>query len=322
MKSTVVIPNYNGIKFLGNCLNSLLECRPFDFNIIVVDNGSTDGSKELLLEKYKDVKLISFEDNKGFASAVNAGIDAAQTDYVILLNNDTTVAVDFVYQLEKALDLDERVFSASAKMVDMYKPEIIDGAGDYYSALGWAYAYGKGKSTVDDCLETKRIFSACGGAAIYRRSVLIEIGKFDDLHFAYLEDVDVGYRARIAGFYNIYAPLSICYHAGSASSGSRYNEFKINLSSRNSIYIVLKNMPVLQLIINLPFLMIGFMVKALFFFLKGYGKIYIRGLGKGFSLFFSSEGRKKKVKFKLRNLRSYIVIQMELWINMIRRLWA
>lgn len=322
MRSTIVIPNYNGKDFLEKCLKSLQKCSTQDFGVIVVDNGSTDGSVEMLGRDFPEVKLIAFEENTGFAPAVNTGIAASTTEYVILLNNDTEVDEHFVEALEAAMEADDKIFSASSKMVDMHNPDILDGAGDYYCALGWAYAYGKGKRCDSACRKTKKIFSACAGAAIYRKSVLEYIGNFDENHFAYLEDVDVGYRGRIAGYKNIYAPEAICYHAGSGSSGSRYNEFKIKLSSRNSIYLVLKNMPLLQLLINLPFLLIGFAVKTLFFTLKGYGVIYVKGLFAGIKMYFGAEGHKHKVRFKCRNIFHYIAIQFELWINILRRLWA
>lgn len=321
MRSTVVIPNYNGIDFLRDCLDSLSKCSPADFETIVVDNGSSDGSIDMLKADYPSVKLIAFDTNTGFAKAVNAGIEAAGTEYVILLNNDTVVDPAFVSELEKAMDSSVRVFSASAKMIDMHHPDILDGTGDYYCALGWAYAYGKGKNVAALDSE-RRIFSACGGAAIYRRKELVEIGCFDENHFAYLEDIDVGYRAKINGYRNIYAPKALVYHAGSGSSGSRYNTFKIELSSRNSVYLVLKNMPLLQLIINLPLLIIGFGIKAFFFILKGHGLTYIKGLGKGVKMYFGREGHSHKVRYRFKNTGNYLVIQLELWVNIIRRLFA
>ena len=321
MKSTVVIPNYNGIEFLKACLDSLYKCEPSDFEIIIVDNGSKDGSIELIEREYPEVRLIGFEENTGFARAVNAGIEASQTEFVILLNNDTVVDTKFVTELEKAMDDSEKIFSASAKMVDLHNPNILDVTGDYYCALGWAYAYGKGKN-VSSCTKKRRVFSACGGAAIYRRDVLVKLGSFDDNHFAYLEDIDVGYRARINGYHNVYVPEAIVYHAGSGSSGSRYNEFKIKLSSRNSTYLVMKNMPFIQLLLNLPLLIVGFGIKAFFFALKGYGRIYISGLINGIKLYYSDAGRERRGKFRFKNLGNYLVIQLELWVNVFRRLWA
>ena len=319
MLTSVVIPNYNGIRYLKNCLLSLQKCEGEDFEVIVVDNGSTDGS-DLLPDSLKlNVRLIKLNENTGFAHAVNVGIREAKGEYVILLNNDTEVESGFVRKLTEALKKNRKAFSASAMMVDMNNREVLDGAGDYYCALGWAFAYGKGKKT-EECDKGRKIFSSCAGACIYDKAKLEITGLFDELHFAYLEDVDLGYRARIAGFDNIYEPASVVYHAGSGFSGSRYNEFKIKLSSRNSVYLILKNMPILQLIINLPFIVFGYLIKTLFFVLKGYGKVYLKGLLDGFKLYFSKEGHKNKVRFKLSNLKNYFIIEIELLVNIFRRL--
>ena len=319
MLTSVVIPNYNGIRYLKNCLLSLQKCEGEDFEVIVVDNGSTDGS-DLLPDSLKlNVRLIKLNENTGFAHAVNVGIREAKGEYVILLNNDTEVTGGFVSNLTGALKNNRNAFSASAMMVDMNNREVLDGAGDYYCALGWAFAYGKGKKT-EECDKGRKIFSSCAGACIYDKAKLEITGLFDELHFAYLEDVDLGYRARIAGFDNIYEPAAVVYHAGSGFSGSRYNEFKIKLSSRNSVYLILKNMPLLQLIINLPFIVFGYLIKTLFFVLKGYGKVYLKGLLDGFKLYFSKEGHKNKVRFKLSNLKNYFIIEIELLVNIFRRL--
>ena len=319
MLTSVVIPNYNGIRYLKNCLLSLQKCEGEDYEVIVVDNGSTDGS-DLLPDSLKlNVRLIKLNENTGFAHAVNVGIREAKGEYVILLNNDTEVESRFVRKLTEALKKNRKAFSASAMMVDMNNREVLDGAGDYYCALGWAFAYGKGKKT-EECDKGRKIFSSCAGACIYDKAKLEITGLFDELHFADLEDVDLGYRARIAGFDNIYEPAAVVYHAGSGFSGSRYNEFKIKLSSRNSVYLILKNMPILQLIINLPFIVFGYLIKTLFFVLKGYGKVYLKGLLDGFKLYFSKEGHKNKVRFKLSNLKNYFIIEIELLVNIFRRL--
>lgn len=137
-------------------------------------------------------------------------------------------------------------------MLSMKEPELVDTAGDLYSAFGWAYAIGKGRPS-SNYTAPKRVFSNCAGAALYRKAHLEQIGGFDELHFAYLEDVDIGYRAQIFGLKNVTEPAAVVYHAGSGSTGSRYNAFKVTHSSRNNIYLIYKNMPLLQLILNLPF---------------------------------------------------------------------
>ena len=317
-RTTVVIPNYNGIQYIDGCLSSLFQGTRVP-EIIVVDNGSRDGSRELVREKYKEVQVIEFAQNTGFSGAVNAGIRAAHTEYVLLLNNDTAVDKEFVENLEEALFREPKAFSAGARMIQMAAPEKLDGAGDLYCALGWAFSRGKDRPC-EKYDQPCRVFSACAGAAIYRRQIFERIGVFDESHFAYLEDTDIGYRANIYGYYNIYAPMARVYHAGSAVSGSRHNDFKVRLSARNSIYLVYKNMPFLQLLLNLPFLSAGFLVKYLFFCKKGMGGPYLKGILEGIRLSAGKEARERKVRFSLSHLKNYVWIQGQLWMNMARRL--
>ena len=211
----------------------------------------------------------------------------------------------------------KNAFSCGARMVQYHDRDKLDDVGNYYCALGWSFARGRGKDI--HAYETEdRIFSACAGAAIYRKKILEKIGYFDEEHFAYLEDTDIGYRARIYGYENWYAPKAIVYHVGSGTSGSRYNQFKTRYSSRNNIYLIYKNMPLLQIILNLPFLVTGFLVKFLFFAVKGMGKEYAAGIKNGFSISMKN----KKVPFRMKHLPNYCKIQLELWINIVRRFRA
>ncbi|MCR4924040.1 MAG: glycosyltransferase family 2 protein [Lachnospiraceae bacterium] len=311
---TVVIPNYNGLKYIEDCLSSL-EAQSFkDFDICLVDNHSTDGSLELVEKSFQKVRIIKNEVNYGFARAVNQGIRDSSSEYVILLNNDTVCHRDFVEGLYRAIRADKKVFAYQARMIKLYDREHLDSAGDLYCALGWAFALGKDadlKKYTKDC----EVFSACGGAAIYRRALFEEIGYFDEGHESYLEDVDICYRAKINGYRNRYTPEAIVYHAGSGVSGSRHNAFKVRLSSRNSVYLIYKNMPFLQLLINLPFLLAGYIVKYFYFLKKGLGAEYAKGVLKGFGL--CKKG--KKYSFRGKNIFNYFRIQVELWVNLIRR---
>ena len=318
-KTTVVIPNYKGINYIDRCLSSIYGGTIIP-KVIMVDNHSEDGSLALVKEKYDKVKVIEFAENMGFCKAVNAGIKAADTPYVLLLNNDTEVDAQMVSCLEQALDNDRSLFSAAAKMMNLHVPEKLDGAGDFYCALGWAFARGKDKPA-EGYDKPCRIFSACAGAAIYRREVFDNIGYFDENHFAYLEDLDIGYRANIYGYHNRYIPKAKVYHAGSAATGSRHNEFKVTLSARNNIYLIYKNMPFLQFLINLPFLTVGHLIKFSFFASKRMGRAYLTGVFQGFRLALSKEGRKNKVKFRLRNVRNYLWIQVQLWGNIFRKVF-
>ena len=311
---SIVIPNYNGKHFLEDCLTSVFAQNIKDQEVIVVDNGSTDGSLEYL-ENYPGVRVLALDKNYGFCGAVYLGIQAADSEYVILLNNDTEVDPEFTGELLKAIKADESIFSCSSKMIQFHDRARMDDAGDYYCALGWAFGRGKGKP-VKDYEDSANVFASCAGAAIYRKKLLEALGYFDEKHFAYLEDIDVGYRARIHGYRNVYAPKAVVYHVGSGFSGSTHNAFKVKLSSRNNIYLIYKNMPFLQILLNSPFLLAGHTVKWLFFLKKGLGKEYLTGIKEGIAL--CKEG--KKVRFSWENLPNYGVIQWELWLNMIRRL--
>lgn len=313
---TVVIPNYNGIQFIENCLEALEKQKDAPaFEVLVVDNGSTDGSRQLVQQKFPKVKLIALDQNYGFCRAVNVGIKAAITQYVVLLNNDTEVFEDFLKNLYQRITRSHRIFSVSPMMIQSHHKELIDDAGDCYCALGWAFSRGKDKP-VTDYEKLAYVTAACGGASIYRKQVFEEIGYFDETHFAYLEDVDVGYRARLYGYENVYEPKAKVYHEGSGASGSRYNAFKVAHSSRNSIYLIRKNMPVFQRILNLPFLMAGFLAKVLFFYKKGFGRLYCKGLWEGMRLPLKG----KKVPFQKKYWKNYVKLQVELWRNVAIRL--
>lgn len=317
MEVSVVIPNFNGIAFLDSVLASLEGQTLSNFEVILVDNGSTDGSCSFVTANYPWVHLIELSENFGFCGAVNAGIRAAKAPYVLLLNNDTEVKEDFVEEMLAAIRRHKNAFSCGARMVQYHDRDRLDDVGNYYCALGWSFARGRGKDI--HAYETEdKIFSACAGAAIYRKKIVEKIGYFDEEHFAYLEDTDIGYRARIYGYENWYAPKAIVYHVGSGTSGSRYNQFKTRYSSRNNIYLIYKNMPLLQIILNLPFLAVGFLIKFLFFAVKGMGKEYAAGIKNGFSISMKN----KKVPFRIKHLPNYCKIQLELWINIIRRFRA
>lgn len=306
------------MQFLEACLSSLRE-QKYDFETILVDNASGDDSLLYVRENFPEVQVIAADKNEGFSAAVNRGIKAATTPYVLLLNNDTRVEKDFVKNLETAMDKKTDYFGIQAKMCMMSEPDRMDDAGDLYCALGWAFAIGKGKPQ-KNYNRFYPVFAPCAGAAIYRKEVMGEIGFFDEAHFAYLEDIDIAYRAKIAGYKNGFCPDAVVLHVGSGSSGSRYNAFKVRLAARNSVYLIYKNMPFLQVLINLPFLVFGFLVKTAFFVKKGFGKEYVKALLEGFSMMKKADIRSNKVKFKWKNWGNYVKIQLELWIGVVRRI--
>lgn len=309
---TIVIPNYNGKTLLENCLRTLEQQTYRDFKVLVIDNGSEDGSTEVSSD-ILNMEMVALKENLGFCGAVNLGIQRTETPYLILLNNDTEVDEHFVEKMLAGIEKSDRIFSCVAQMIDFKNHEILDNAGDLYTAMGWAVARGKGKKCVD-FEQAVRVFSCCAGAAIYRMDILKKIGGLDENHFAYLEDVDLGYRARIAGFENWYTPDAKVFHVGSATTGTRYNEKKVFLAARNTIFVIYKNMPVLQLILNFPFILLGVIVKTVFFIKKGFAKEYWRGITEG----IRNCGKCRKVPFCFSHFGNYFRIQLELWGNIVR----
>ena len=300
---SIVIPNYNGNKYLKECLDSVYAQSFKDFEVIIIDNASIDGSYEWVQE-YRDIQFKRLDQNYGFSRAVNEGIYLAQGEYVLLLNNDTIMESDFLKEILKEMESHPKAFAVCSKMIQYHNPDLIDDAGDEYTLMGWTRKRGDNES-VARYTKSKEVFSACAGAALYRKSVFKEIGYFDENFFAYMEDVDISYRARIYGYENRYCAAAKIHHIGSATSGSRYNAFKVRLAAQNNIYVPYKNMPLLQLILNSPFLLMGYFIKYMFFINKGFGKAYREGIRNGI------KGLKKidKVPFKWSHLLNYIYIE-------------
>lgn len=304
MKISIIIPNYNGAHFLKPCLESILQITMRHFEIIVVDNGSQDNSIEVIKRFNSQLKYIPLNRNTGFSGAVNVGIKESQGEFVVLLNNDTEVDNDWLENLLHCIEQDENIFSVSSKMMKFNKRNIIDDAGDQYMLMGWAFQRGNGQKQKKRNRDME-CFSSSAGAAIYRKSVFEEIGYFDEKFFAYMEDVDIGYRARLYGYRNMYCSKAIVYHVGSGTSGSKYNSFKVKLAARNNVYVILKNMPPAQIIINSPFLFLGFFIKLLFFWQMGFGNEYWDGFKEG----IRGARHLERVPFSWHRLPAYLSIQ-------------
>lgn len=314
MKVSVVTPNYNGKDFLYAYFESLNKNSNEIGEVIIVDNGSSDGSQEFI-RNYREkvdfpIVLIENSQNLGFAEAVNQGISKARYDYLFSLNNDTVVEKSAILELLNLLNTGERIFSVSSKMVQFNNPELIDDAGDDYTLLAYTKKRGNNQN-LNKFIEVSEVFSSCAGAALYRKDLLEELGGFDSEFFAYMEDVDLGYRARINGYKNMFCPNAVVYHIGSATTGSQYNEFKVRLAARNNVWVVYKNLPIPQKIVNILFLFLGFLIKYVFFLKKGFGPIYLNGLKEG----LKTRNKIKKVEFKSKNWKNYFKIEYELIKN-------
>lgn len=242
---TVIIPIWNGSTWLGTCLDALSAQTFRDFNVIAVNNGSTDDSLARLARHAPQATLINWKDNRGFAAAVNAGIRASHTEYVALLNMDTRPRPDWLANLVQAMDQSATdIGGLASKMLSMPDPTIVDDCGDNLSWQGAAAKRGHGQSAAEFTRGVE-IFSPCAGAALYRKSFLDELGGFDERFFAYLEDMDLGLRGRLRGYRYRFVPGAEVLHQGHGSGlpPARY----VRLITRNRIILLVKNLPAVLL---------------------------------------------------------------------------
>lgn len=243
MKATVVIPNLNGERFLKDCLDSLFDQSFRDFDVVLVDNNSSDGSIELVKSLYPEVEVIRNKANLGFARAVNQGIAKASGNYIVLLNNDTVLEREWLASLVEAADAsgDEFMFFAS-KILRMEDERIIESTGDSLGFTGMPYPLNY--EEIDDGRFEKPfpVFSACAAGALYKRKLFDEIGLFDEDFFAYHEDTDLCFRAQLRGFKGLFVPKARMYHRVGGTS-SRIGDFERYYGTRNFAFLIIKNMP-------------------------------------------------------------------------------
>ncbi len=239
---SVVITNYNGELFLSECVDSLLEQSFKSVEIILVDTASTDGSAELARKKYPDIRLICLDENLGFSAAVNAGVQASRGEYIIILNSDTRVELEFVAELHKALSEMDDASMAAPKMLFARGEGIINSMGLGYSMTGTNHDIGFGLKDGPRFGSQEWIFGPCGGAGMYRRTAIDDVGSFDEDFFMYYEDVDFCFRAQLAGHKCVFVPTARVYHAEGASGGSLPKPRNYYLA-RNSLNVIVKNLP-------------------------------------------------------------------------------
>lgn len=293
----IIIPNLNGKKFLDTCLDSIPSPFFTAGRVIVVDNGSTDGSVAYLQEHYPEVQVVAFAENQGFSPAVNAGIRAGRSPLVFLLNNDTELEKDCLQLLVQAAATSGEAFFAP-KMLCYGDREVLDGAGDGYLRGGAGYRLGTLERDDGDYNTSRQVFGACAGAVLYRRAMLEEIGLFDEDFFAYLEDVDLNLRANRAGFSCRYVPEARVYHIGSATTGSKINATTVRLSTRNSIYVLAKHYSMGLLLRFFPAICLYQFFWFLFVIKKNQVPAYCRGLGQGVANLLLMRSKLSQVRSK------------------------
>lgn len=239
----VIVPNWNGIDTLKACINSLRgQTQPH--TIIVVENGSTDGSLGYLESEHPEVKLVVNRTNLGFAGGVNSGIRVAlheKFDYIALFNNDATADGNWLKHLVATMEQNEHTGIVTSKILEG-NGAYLDSTGDLYTIWGLPYPRGRGEHATDHYDHDVNIFAASGGASLYRAKMLEEIGLFDNDFFAYYEDVDISFRAQLAGWRVVYAPQALVYHQIGATSG-KIRGFTTYMTIKNLPWLLVKNVP-------------------------------------------------------------------------------
>lgn len=243
VKACVIIPNWNGLDTISDCLSSLQK-QSLKAHIIVVDNGSMDGSVELIEKDFPEVELIRHTTNLGFAGGVNAGFKRALefgATYVAAFNNDAVADKDWLSHLVEYMDKHPKVGIAACKLLT-HDGKKIDSTGDYYTVWGLPYPRGRNEVDINMYDSQTEIFAASGGASLYRSKMLDQVGMFDENFFAYYEDVDLSFRAQLAGWKVAFVPSSVAYHMIGATS-SRIKGFATYQTMKNLQLLMYKNVP-------------------------------------------------------------------------------
>lgn len=252
---TVVVVNYNGGAYLRGCLKSLAEQSLRDFEVILVDNASSDGSLETLVERPARLTILKQEENLGFAGGNNIGARAGAGEWLALLNPDAEAEVDWLAQLMQAVAERPDHRLVASLQIAMSNPSKLDGAGDCYLAYGYAWRGGFGHAA-SRAPKAGACFAPCGAAALYPRQAFLDAGGFDGDYFCYHEDVDIGFRLRLLGERCQFAPSARVRHAGSAITG-RASRFSVFHGVRNGVWTYVKNMPGGLLMLTSPVWLIG-----------------------------------------------------------------
>jgi len=254
---TVAVLSYDGRHLLETILPSLAAQRFRDFEVVVVDNGSRDGTIEWLRERWPTVAVHSIPDNVGVTPALNVCARAGHGELVGLFNNDLELAPGCLGELVAALDAHPEAGWAGPKQMRFDDRRVLDGAGDIFTWRGGGHRRGHGELDRGQYDAPSSIFGACGGAAIYRRSALLAVGPFDEDFHAFYEDIDWDFRAQLLGFRCRYVPRAVVYHIGSATIGAGLTDFTRYHLWRNAIWVLAKNAPGRLLVRHLPELMLG-----------------------------------------------------------------
>jgi len=258
IKLSIVIPHLKGLEILRDCLNSIFKSTYRDFEVILVDNASSDGSCQMVSEEFPQVKQINLEENKGYAGGCNAGIHASSAEYVLLLNDDTVIEENVLELLVAAMDSDQQLGGAQPKLLNIKEREQFDysgACGGLIDIFGYPFAFGRTFMALEkdegQFDSISQIFWACGTCVIFRRQAVLEAGLLDEDFFAHMEEIDLAWRLQITDYKLVRVPQAVVYHYSGLTLPNTERR-KMYLNHRNSIICLIKNYSLLHLVWILP----------------------------------------------------------------------
>ncbi len=259
---SIIIPNYNGLEHLKTCYASLKLQSYKDFIVILSDNGSVDKSIDYTKEHFPDSVTINIGYNSGFAKACNEGIKYSlsnlKSEYLFLLNNDIELESHFLETAITTFINNPEASILAVKMLNYFNRDIIDDCGDFIKANGGSpLARGHGEKDSGQYNKIEYIFGACAGAAFYKKEIFEDIGLFDETFFAYYEDIDLSFRAQLAGYKCLYQPNAVCYHKRGGTSSIATHGFQTEMCERNLVLMRIKNYPLSTYILYQPLFFIA-----------------------------------------------------------------
>jgi len=243
---SVIILNYNGKQFLETCLTSVFNTEYSNFEVVFVDNGSTDGSIDFVKERFSKnprLKIIKNEENLGFAEGNNVGVKYAKGDYIVFLNNDTEVDSNWLRELVKVMEFDQTIGAAQSKLLFADTRDKIWGIGEFMDYFGETSTKGWGEKNVEQYTHVEEVFNAIGASMIISRRIFTEVGMFDPAFFIQHEDVDLGWRIWLTGHKIVFTPKSVVYHVGGGTLQKEIpSSFKTFFSEKNRITMMIKKL--------------------------------------------------------------------------------
>jgi GT2 family glycosyltransferase len=276
---SIVIPTFNKLDLLKRCLTTIVPQTGDTFEIIIVDNGSTE--KYVPDNAEKNTTLIRLPQNQGFSAAVNRGIKESQGEFIAVLNNDTELAPGWAQAVLKAFGQNPDIYFVTSKIKNLKNRDLLDSVGDVLLSSGKVYKTGNNEKDSGQYDVPRHVFGASGCASIFRREFFDKAGYFDEDFFAYLEDIDLSFRATLFGFKGLYVPEAVVYHAGSATTGSQYNSMTAFYLAQNTINVIVKNFPSRLLITSFPAIVRHLLLLQVFFIFKGLGFCFFKGILSG-----------------------------------------